>query len=227
MTSSELGTRAARLFALLILMATQPALSNPGQNTSSTPKPTVYVGDFDLDVIPASASQRAAKKTPPRSPGQPAPKEEPDPEEQAQRLVNLVATDLVQALQQAGYSAQRLSRNHSRPSDGVQIRGIFAEVDKENHWRRAVMRTGAVSGNVQLLVSVANLAKPEQALYEIAHLPGNENKPGAVITLSPYVPLEKFEIDKDASEDLIKKSASRIVADLSALLNANPAAIPR
>lgn len=225
MASRDIGMRLAWVLGALILTSTQPASSEPRQASSSTPKPTVYVGDFDLDVIPANPSQRAAKKAPPRSPGQPAPKEEPDPEEQAQRLVNLVATDLVQALREAGYSAQRLSRKDGRPGSGVEIRGIFAEVDKENHWRRAVMRTGAVTGKVQLVVAVSNLAKPEQALYEIAQLPGNENKPGAIITLSPYVPLEKFELDKDASEDIIKKSVSRIAADLSALLNANPAAI--
>jgi hypothetical protein len=215
--------RSVWLLGLLILAATQPPVSRAKQTTT---RPTVYVGDFELDVIPANPSQAAAKQ-PPR-PGQPAAnEEEKDPQEQAQRLVNLVATNLVQALQQAGYSARRLSKNQGRPGDGVEIRGIFAEVDKENHWRRAVMRTGAVSGAVQLLVTVANLAKPEQALYEVAHLPGNENKPGAVITLSPYVPLEKFSLDKDSSEDIIKKTASRLVADLSALLNANPAAVPR
>jgi len=75
------------------------------------------------------------------------------------------------------------------------------------------------------VVSVANLAKPDQALYEIANLPGNENKPGAVITLSPYVPLTKFDVSKDADEVVFKSIAARIVNDLTALLNANPSAI--
>jgi hypothetical protein len=78
---------------------------------------------------------------------------------------------------------------------------------------------------MQALVAVANLAKPEQALYEIAQLPGNDDRPGAVITLSPYVPLTKFDLGKDANEDAFQKVAPRIVADLTALLNANPAAL--
>jgi hypothetical protein len=45
-----------------------------------------------------------------------------------------------------------------------------------------------------------------------------------VITLSPYVPLAKFDLDKDAPEEAFQKTAARIVSDLTALLNANPAA---
>jgi hypothetical protein len=145
----------------------------------------------------------------------------------AARLVDTLSASLVEALQEAGYSAQRLGRNAGRPDSGVQIRGLFAEIDKENHWRRGVIRTASDSGKFQLLVSVANLTKPEQALYEIAPLPGNENKPGAVITLSSYVPLEKFEIDKDINEDQIKKSAARVVSDLDKLIQANPAAVQK
>jgi len=107
----------------------------------------------------------------------------------------------------------------------VRIRGLFAEIDNENHWCRAVIRTASDSGKMEALVSVANLAKPDQALYEIANVPGNENKPGAVITLSPYVPLTKFDLSKDANEDVFRRLAARIVNDLTTLLNANPAAM--
>jgi hypothetical protein len=102
---------------------------------------------------------------------------------------------------------------------------LFAEIDSENHWRRAVIRTAGDSGKMQALVSVGNLAKPDQALYEIANLPGNENKPGAVITLSPYVPLAKFDLSKDANEEVFKGIAPRIVSDLTTLLNNNPSAM--
>jgi hypothetical protein len=80
---------------------------------------------------------------------------------------------------------------------------------------------------MEAMVSVANLAKPEQALYEIAPLPGNEDKPGAVITFSPYIPLTKFDLSKDAKEDVFQKIAPQIVNDLTDLLNANPLAIPQ
>lgn len=215
--------KAAHLLIALVVLANQPAFHAFEQTASSlAPKPTVYVSDFDLDVVPGKFNPPPANQA-----NQAAGKKEEDPKKLASHLVDLVSTSLVVALREAGYSAQRLPRDQGRPSGGMQIRGIFAEVDKENHWRRAVIRSGSDTGKMQLLVSVANLARPEQALYEIAPLPGNENKPGAVITLSPYVPLEKFEINKDSGDDLIKKTASRVVADLSALLNANPAAVPQ
>ncbi|HXN53296.1 MAG TPA: DUF4410 domain-containing protein [Candidatus Acidoferrum sp.] len=183
------------------------------QTPTSPPKPTVYVSDFEIDVLP--------------SPQSGAPKPEEDPGKQASRLVELMSTKLVAALQKAGYTAVRMHAGDARPDSGVQIRGLFAEVDNENHWRRAVIRTATDSGKMEALVAVANLAKPEQALYEIAHLPGNEPKPGAVITLSPYVPLTKFDLSKDANEDVFQKIAPRIVNDLTDLLNANPLAIPQ
>jgi len=54
--------------------------------------------------------------------------------------VELMSTKLVMALQKAGYSATRMHAGDPRPDSGVQIRGLFAEVDNENHWRRAVIR---------------------------------------------------------------------------------------
>jgi Domain of unknown function (DUF4410) len=177
------------------------------QAATSGTKPTVYVSNFEIDAVPATT---------------PVQKPEDDPRRQANRLVELMSTKLVAALQRAGYNAVRMAGG--RPESGVQIRGLFAEVDQENHWRRAVIRGAAESGKIQAVVSVANLAKPDQAMYEIAPLPGNENKPGAVITLSPYVPLTKYDLSKDAKEADFQKAASQMVNDLTALLNANPAA---
>jgi hypothetical protein len=179
--------------------------------STTPPKSTVYVSDFEIDVLPPS-------------PG--ATRPEDDPRKQASRLVELMSTKLVGALQKAGYSAVRMHGGDSRPDKGVAIRGLFAEVDDENHWRRALIRTATDSGKMEALVAVANLAKPDQALYEIAPLPGNDNNiPGAVITLSPYVPLTKFDVSKDAKEDVFQRIAPQVVNDLTALLSANPAAI--
>ena len=221
----------------MLLVAALPQLAR-AQAPSS--KPTIYVSDFDLDVVPerpAPSGAPNASLPSTQRPGTPTKNtadkgaadknKDEDPAKFAARFVDLVSTNLVQALQSAGYNAQRLGRDQGRPDNGLQIRGLFAEIDKENHWRRGVIHTAADSGRFQLLVSVANLTKPAQVLYEIAPLPGNENKPGAVITLSSYVPLEKFEIDKDIKEDQIKKAAARIASDVDKLLNANPAAVPQ
>ena len=196
----------------------------PAQLDGASDKPTVYVSDFDLDVLPLDAARNPSTATPPPGSAD-ARKQADEARKQAAHMVDFMAANLVQALQKAGYTAVRLHSGDARPDHGVRIRGLFAEIDKENHWRRAVIRSASDSGKIQALVSVANLDKPDQALYEIANLPGNSNKPGAVITLSPYVPLEKFDFDKDAPDDAFQKTAAHIVDDVSALLNANPAAV--
>ena len=194
------------------------------QATTSVTKPTVYVSDFEIDVAPTPSGQgTTAAPAPASQPGKLSPEEEA--RKLAGRLVELMSSKVIAALQKAGYSAVRMHRGDARPGSGVQIRGVYAEVDNENHWRRAVIRNADDSGKMQALVAVANLSKPEQKLYEIAQLPENEDKPGAVITLSPYVPLTKFDLSKDAKEDVFQKIAPRIVDDLTALLNANPTAL--
>ena len=200
-------------FANSTAAAKEPQAATPS-------KPTVYVSDFEIDVLPSESGNRVAV-----APQAGAQAPDDDPRKQASRLVELMSTKLVAALRKAGYTAVRMHEGDARPDSGVRIRGLFAEIDNENHWRRAVIRTAEDSGKMQAVVSVANLAKPDQALYEIANLPGNENKPGAVITLSPYVPLTKFDLSKDANEDVFRRLAARIVNDLTNLLNANPAAI--
>jgi Domain of unknown function (DUF4410) len=181
----------------------------PPQIDARSAKPPVYVSDFEIDVLPANGVN----------------KPEEDPRKQASRLVELMSTKVVDALQKAGYSAMRMHAGDTRPDTGVGIRGLFAEVDSENHWRRAVIHSATDSGKMQALVAVSNLAKPDQALYEIAPLPGNDPGPGAVITLSPYVPLTKFDLSKDADEKEFQRIAPRIVNDLTDLLQRNPAAI--
>ena len=181
------------------------------QTSTSGAKPPVYVSDFQIDVLPPS--------------GPNAPKPQDDPQKLVNHIVELMSTKLVVALQKAGYSTTRVRAGDTRPNSGVQIRGVFVEVDNENHWRRAVVRAASDAGKMQALVAVVNLAKPEQALYEIANLPGNEDKPGAVVTVSPYLPLTKYELSKDANEDVFKGIAARVVNDLTELLNRNPAAL--
>jgi hypothetical protein len=182
------------------------------QTPTSASRPPVYVSDFRIDVLPP---ERGAQRA------------EDDPQTLASHLVDLMSSTLVAAFQKAGYSATRLRPGATRPDSGAQIRGLFAEVDSENHWRRAVIRSATDSGKMNALVAVANLAKPDQALYEIAPLPGNEDRPGAVITLSPYVPLTKLDLSKDADENAFKAVAPRVVKDFTDLLNRNPYAMPQ
>ena len=201
----------------------------PSSRGVQTPDPAevkdvpVYVTNFQLDVAPAQPAPRPAQAN--SNPRGKPPIEPPDPHKLAGYVVDLMASKLVAALRREGYAAQRLGTDDERPSSGVEIRGIFTEVDEENHWRRAVIRSGEDTGKMNAIVAVQNLARPDQTLYEIAPLPGNEDKPGAVITLSSYVPLQRYEVDKDGTEDMFAKVAARVVSDLTELLVRNPGSV--
>jgi len=164
-----------------------------------------------LDVLPPAGS--AAQKP------------ENDPQKLANHIVELMSTKLLIALQKAGYPAARMRGGDARPDSGVQIRGLFAEVDNENHWRRAIIRTATDSGKIQALVAVANLAKPDQnAVTKSRTCLEMKTSPEAVITLSPYVPLTKYELSKDANEEVFRGIAVRVVNDLTNCCKRNPAA---
>jgi Domain of unknown function (DUF4410) len=183
----------------------------------------IYVSDFELDVAGAKEPKTATagNATPAADPDA---KKDDGPAEQASKLVDLMSVTLVKELEKAGYSVHRLRLGEARPADGVKIHGIFAEPDDQNRLRRAVIGDGSGPGKMELFVGLSNLARPEQALYAVAD-PKAENKPGAVITVSSYAPVAKFEMEKNATEKTIKDTASTIVADLTLLLNANIAAM--
>ena len=206
----------------------------------------VYVSDFELEV-PSGVAEKtgAAAKTVPTVPLGPA--AQPDgraqsdankadgPAEQAARIVDFMSSALVKELQKAGYTARRMRPGDARPDEGIGIKGVFAVPDAENHLRRAVVGAGSSVGKVELFVGVGNLARPDQPLYsvvdpKVANLDpkiadNNEKEPGAIITVSAYAPVAKFEMPKSLTENNVKDTASAIVADLTLLLNSNVAAV--
>jgi hypothetical protein len=76
-----------------------------------------------------------------------------------------------------------------------------------------------------LYVGVDDLARPEQPLYELAKPPNNDARHGPVITVTSFSPVARFEMDKNPSDDDLKKITGDIVTALSALLRANPAVV--
>lgn len=180
----------------------------------------VYVSDFELDAV--NAQGRFEKSVPAVSVVNPAPAEVPKEEaaEQAGRLIDFMSITLVKELEKAGYSAHRLKPGDTRPTDGIRISGIFAEPDEQNRLRRAVMGTFTPDGKMLLFVGIANLARPDQSIYAAAD-PSGANRAGAVITVSSYAPVARFEIGKSTTEKAVKDTAAGIVADLNTLLGAN------
>jgi hypothetical protein len=230
--------RVVRLIAVALLILsggvatpaqeeTKPAAAAPQQQTahaSADKSKVVYVSDFELDV-PNSGAEKSAPSGAPAAAAQPDSKKEDGPAEQASKLIELMSSTLVKELEKAGYTAHRMRPGEARPEEGMRIKGVFAEPDEENRLRRAVIGSGPSVGTMALFVGVGNLARPDQPLYAVVDPKSSENKPGAVITVSAYAPVAKFEMQKNATEKAVKDTASAIVADLTLLLNANIAAV--
>ena len=192
-------------------------------NSSVDRSKIVYVSDFELDAVDGQG--KIEKSVPAISVANPsAPRvsirEDDEAATQAGRLVDFMAITLVAELKRAGYSVRRLRPEDSRPTDGIRISGIFAEPDAQNRLRRAVMGTFSPDGKMLLFVGIANLARPDQAIYAAAE-PGEANRAGSVITVSSYAPVARFEIGKMTTEKVVRDTAVGVVADLNALLNSN------
>jgi Domain of unknown function (DUF4410) len=206
----------------------------------------VYVSDFELEVPSGSTEKNSAgAKTAPTNTfapivpvegkEQPNAKRDDGPTEQAARIVDFMSVALVKELQKVGYTARRMRPGDARPQEGIGIKGVFAVPDAENHLRRAVVGAGSSVGKVDLFVGIGNLARPDQPLYvvvdpKVANLDpksaeNSEKEPGAIIAVSAYAPVAKFEMPKNLTEKNVKDTAAAIVADLTQLLNSNVAAL--
>jgi Domain of unknown function (DUF4410) len=203
---------------------TQTQTTDAPQSDSPEKSKIVYVSDFELQALTDKAGKKSAAAA---APADSQKKEEQleDAAEQASRLVDLMSATLVKELQKAGYTAIRKQPGDTRPAEGLEIRGIFAEPDEQNRLRRAVIGDESGNATMELFVGVENLARPEQPLYAVADPKGNEKQQGAVISVTAYAPVAKFELDKNATEKAINDTAATIVSDLNTLLNANIAAL--
>jgi hypothetical protein len=195
----------------------------------------IFVSDFELFAVPTAATSPATPiATPPatvaaapskQKPPSPAVNGDTDlPSVQARRLTDFFSATLLQMLQKKGYNAARASGQN--PSSGAQLRGVFAETDAKNRIRRSLLGTSA-NPRFFLYVGIFNLARPAQPLYQPASEQPANIQYGPVITLNNYIPLAKYELDKNPSEEDVRKICGQIVASLTALLAANPAAFTR
>ena len=188
----------------------------------------VYVSDFELLALTDKDDNKSgAPVTSSDSEKLSGSKENnlDDPAEQAGRLVDLMSSTLVRELQKAGYTVRRKQPGDTRPTEGLEIHGVFAEPDEQNRLRRAVIGDDTGNGRMELFVGVENLARPEQPLYAVADPKSNEKNQGAIISVTAYAPVVKFELDKDATDKAIGDTAATIATDLNILLNANLAAL--
>jgi hypothetical protein len=209
----------------LVLLATS-VLGQEGSTEPNKEKPfvfsptstVIYVSDFELDSenFQTDQSMNRAHQRPHVLNG--PLRQNRDPATQAQNLVNIMATDIVQNLTKAGYKAQRLAAADVRPSEGVWVHGVFTELNEGNRLQRAVIGFGTGRTKMDLYVTMNDLSRPHQPLYTSATSGESGKKPGAAITMNPYVAAAKFVMEKNAPEKTIKKTGGEISKDIIAHL---------
>jgi hypothetical protein len=209
----ELAT-ASTLF-LLLLAGISPRAASAGQSdTPAAQGIAVYVADFELSAAPFAAPDRPS----------PASNEnlEKDLHLRSRQLQDLFAETLVETLRKQGYSS---SRTAGLPGKGILLEGVFAEPDRKNRIRPALLDSGSGRTKFLLYVGVFDQKSVNQPLYKDAPVQEPDPNCGPVITLNAYIPMARYEVAKDAEEEDIRKICGQIAADLTALLQRNPAAV--
>jgi len=191
----------------------------------------VYVSLFDINAAPGKEPAAITKPPAPQNPqpGARASGESPHvlqeadtSAKQAERLKSFFGDALLQAFRKNGFNAAPLGS--TRPEKGVLLKGVFAEVDSQNHNCLAILGGTTAASSFGLYVGAYNLARPDQPLYRVMTMENCEAQYGPVISLNNYIPMDKYEVSKSPSEDEVRKVCAQIAANLRALLTVNSAA---
>jgi hypothetical protein len=191
----------------------------------------VYVSLFDINAAPG---KEPAAITQAPAPQKPQPGGRPSGEsphvlqdadtssKQAERLKVFFGDALVQALRKNGFNATPLGSSH--PEKGVLLKGVFAEVDSQNHNCLAILGGTTPASSFVLYVGAYNLARPDQPLYRVMTMENCDAQFGPLISLNNFIPMEKYEVSKSPTESEVRKVCGQVVANLRALLSVNSAA---
>lgn len=221
----------AGLATVFILLAAFPLIlpKQPVRAAQSNPtdaqKVPVYISDFELFAAAATDPNKRNAAESAKRPENPIYSDADSAAVQARRVMDAFAITLVETFQKNGYTASRLTG--SLPSTGVLLRGVFAESDDMNRIRRAILGAGSTAPSLMLYVGTFNLAHEDQPLYQLAPVQSLDSRFGPVISLNAYIPLVKYEVDKDPSVDDMHRICDQIVGGLTKLLTQNPTAVPK
>ena len=203
----------ASALVFLLLGGTSSRIACAGQ-WEAQPRPVaIYVRDFELSVAPAAAPD------PPNATY--TDKTERDLQLRSRQVQDYLAEALVERLRKQGYSS---SRKQALPGHGILLAGVFAEPDQKNRIRRALLNSGSRGTKLTLYVGTFYQKSMGQPLYVEAPVQEPDPNYGPVITLNAYIPMAKYEIEKDIAEEDVQRICGQIAADLTALLQRNPAA---
>lgn len=213
----------AFLFLGLLAACAAPGMAQPQATDSPAYSVPVYVSDFELFSVAAPPRQGAQVPATKQEGAPPVVYDDSDfPSVQARRLMDFFAMTLVQALQKKGFQATRAAGQNPPGAAGAQIRGVFAEPDAKNRVRRTLLGSGSPNSRFLLYVGIFNLARQDQPLYQLAPEQPPGSRYGPVIMLNSYIPLAKYELDKNPSEEEVKKICNQIAASLADLVANNP-----
>lgn len=205
----------ASALVLLMSVVISPRIANAAQSDRPAPQGVaVYVSDFELSAVPAAVLERSSPDEKDRL--------EKDLQLRSREIQNCFAEALVEALRKKAYSA---SRKQDLPGKGIMLEGVFAEPDEKNRIRPALLGSGSPGTKLLLYVGVFDQKSMNQPLYKEAPVQEADPSYGPVITLNAYIPMAKYEIAKDAGEEDIHRICGQIAADLTVLLQRNPAAV--
>lgn len=223
--------RMAAAFAALSLLILLPFASMAGEITKKitgdvkvhtrmddarrpfSPPSAIYIQDFELgyDTARRDSGERG------RIVGRVLPRmsRRNDPQRTASRLVELMSESLVRGFAARGIKAARSIPGVSLPGDGWLIRGVFTEMDQGNRAIRAVIGFGAGATEMELYVSISDLAIDPDAPFMVFGAEKDPGRaPGAILLMNPYVAAARFVMQKNASEKDVRKSADRIVEEV-------------
>jgi hypothetical protein len=179
----------------------------------------IYVDDFELDV---TNIHQEAGLLPNLEPVHPIHRilfgADEDPNTSPAGLVNYMAESIVSDLQDKGFPAQRLAPGQLLPSDGWLVRGVFAQVDKGNRLRRAIIGFGAGKTDLQVVTTVDNLADgPPEPLYQVQTDATSGQAPGAApfIVLNPASVAVKFAMAGNDIKRNAKNTAAKIASQVA------------
>jgi len=216
------------IFIVVCLMpllgtGTQAAIQNKGdvdQLIQPTAMPgMVYVSDFAIDVAEVKEDggilgQRGLLRGGILQRRGPLEREQ-DPAALAANLVRQLAASIVEGLNSRNVSAVRIPKDQSVPDKGWLVRGQFLQVDEGNRLRRAVIGFGEGATDMQIQVEVCNLGShPDTPFLAFGTQTGSGKKPGAVVTMNPYVAAAKFVLSKNATEEDVHHAGAEIAAEI-------------
>ena len=196
---------------------------------AAAPPSMIYVGAFDL-------GSTTVKSDPGTLTGRPRifNFHQKDPQQELERLEQVLRDDLVRDLNAAGLPAQQYTETTdttgaptNRPPKGWLIRGAFMELDQGNRLQRTAIGFGAGNSDAKLYMKVIDLAHPEEkyllesnaATTGPATIPSGATAAGTAATVivghSPWGMVAKFAVERNASDRDIHAVAQAIADELA------------